>query len=432
MPSSSSASCRDADIRCDEVPPGRYFKDGMCDGAFLTQEYTYDAQILKDYFLERIAGMSNVEIIYGARLSDIHRDGDHYEVSLTDGRKFEAPFVLNATYASVNQVNNLAGFDPFRIKYELCEIILTEPSPALSGIGLTVMDGPFFSIMPFGKTGMHSLTSVTFTPHTACKESLPIFDCQRLSGGHCSPSRLGNCNDCPSRPASAWPYMSNLAHKYMRDHLAFSYRGSLFSMKSIWYGRQERVFGSKAEREALIDYTRQACRFARAIGCRNLVFGNPRNRDTSDLVSDIPVAIDFFRAIGEIALENETVIAIEPNPVIYNTHFINTTAEALEMVQRVNSPGIKINFDLGTVICNDEDWSQLRQIGPYVNHVHISEPYLKPIEERRELHESILSHCSACLPSVFVSIEMGNPGAPDQAKKAVDYIADLAERLNVR
>ena len=28
------------------------------------------------------------------------------------------------------------------------------------------MDGPFFSIMPFGETGLHSLTSVTFTPHT--------------------------------------------------------------------------------------------------------------------------------------------------------------------------------------------------------------------------------------------------------------------------
>ena len=35
----------------------------------------------------------------------------------------------------------------------------------LKNIGITVMDGPFFSIMPFGQTGLHSLTSVTFTPH---------------------------------------------------------------------------------------------------------------------------------------------------------------------------------------------------------------------------------------------------------------------------
>ena len=74
-----------------------------------------------------------------------------------DGSEFEAPFVLNATYASVNQIlNKLEGIESesFNIKYELCEIILCEPSDKLRDIGFTVMDGPFFSIMPFGKTGL--------------------------------------------------------------------------------------------------------------------------------------------------------------------------------------------------------------------------------------------------------------------------------------
>ena len=34
--------CQNAAIRCDEVPAEKYFKAGMCDGAFLTEEYTYD------------------------------------------------------------------------------------------------------------------------------------------------------------------------------------------------------------------------------------------------------------------------------------------------------------------------------------------------------------------------------------------------------
>ena len=89
------------------------------------------------------------------------------------------------------------------------------------------------SIMPFGKTGMHSLTAVTFTPHVACKEPLPRLDCQTKSNGYCSPYQLGNCNDCPAKPESAWPYMSRLARKYMRDDLEFSYVSSLFSMKPI-------------------------------------------------------------------------------------------------------------------------------------------------------------------------------------------------------
>lgn len=69
--------------------------------------------------------------------------------------------MLNATYASTNQISRMLGYEPFKIKYELCEIILCNVNEKLKNVGITVMDGPFFSIMPFGKTGYHSLTAVT-------------------------------------------------------------------------------------------------------------------------------------------------------------------------------------------------------------------------------------------------------------------------------
>ena len=158
-----------------------------------------------------------------------------YRVTTADGACFESAFVLNATYASTNQIINQArGLEEaFKIKYELCEIILCTVDAPLRDTGLTVMDGPFFSIMPFGKTGLHSLTSVTFTPHMASFQSLPAFPCQQRSGGFCSPEHLGNCDDCPARPESAWSYMSSLAKKYMREELGFQYVKSLFSMKPI-------------------------------------------------------------------------------------------------------------------------------------------------------------------------------------------------------
>ncbi len=283
------AFCRAAGIPCEELHPGQFFRPGMCDGAFLTREYTYDAMILRDYFISRLAELPDVKILYGTRLIAIERAGDCYRVA-TEGGDYEAPFILNATYASSNQVTALlyagtgggcpgqagvpgkavvdgghhdqagvpgkttgnggrpglaalSGEGPsaggpsdsglFAIKYELCEIILCDASPALSGYGFTVMDGPFFSIMPFGKTGLHSLTSVTFTPHATCYDSVPRFPCQEASGGLCSPARLGNCNGCPARPGTAFPYMASLARKYLKDDYGFSYKGSLFSMKPI-------------------------------------------------------------------------------------------------------------------------------------------------------------------------------------------------------
>ena len=44
---------------------------------------------------------------------------------------------------------------------------------------------------------------------------------------------MGNCNDCPHKPDSAWPYMSHLADKYMKPEYGYSYVESLYSMKPI-------------------------------------------------------------------------------------------------------------------------------------------------------------------------------------------------------
>ncbi|MCD7746063.1 MAG: FAD-dependent oxidoreductase [Lachnospiraceae bacterium] len=225
--------CDAADIPCTEVYPERFFKKDMCDGAFLTREYTYDARILRNYYTQRIDGMKNVEIKYAVTIAGIERNGDYYEIILSNGEKFRSSFLLNATYASTNQISRMAGFEPFKIKYELCEIILCHVNGALNDYGFTVMDGPFFSIMPFGKTGFHSLTSVTFTPHSTSYEEVPDFVCQKNSEGYCSRVHLGNCNLCPAKPKSAFPYMANLARKYLKDEYSFQYDSSLFSMKPI-------------------------------------------------------------------------------------------------------------------------------------------------------------------------------------------------------
>ncbi|MBQ9664109.1 MAG: amino acid oxidase [Oscillospiraceae bacterium] len=234
--------CKAAGIKCEEISPSLYFKHGVCDGAFLTEEDTYDALIIRDYYLEELKKLPNVVPCFNVRTDRITRTDDVVVIEYRIGEeKFsaEAPFFLNATYASTNQVlnqihdegSNEANFDKFKIKYEQCEIVLCSVGERLKNVGLTVMDGPFFSIMPFGKTPYHSLTAVTFTPHVTSYDDLPTFPCQE--GVSCSPQQLDNCNTCPHKPMSAWVHMSHLARKYMRPELEFSYESSLYSMKPI-------------------------------------------------------------------------------------------------------------------------------------------------------------------------------------------------------
>lgn len=225
--------CGDARIPCEKVIPGKYFKDDSCEGAFLTKEYVFDANVLKELIMNDLVPHSKVTLHFQARIADLKRTATSYLVTLESGESFSSDFLINTTYASVNQILLKLGFQPFEIKYELCEIILCRVAEELLGLGLTVMDGPFFSIMPFGRGDLHSLTAVSFTPHKVSYSALPQFDCQKSSQGTCSPRQLGNCNSCPAKPGTAWNYMAALARKYLRPEFSFDYSSSLFSIKPI-------------------------------------------------------------------------------------------------------------------------------------------------------------------------------------------------------
>ena len=54
-------------------------------------------------------------------------------------------------------------------------------SPALKGLGITVMDGPFFSMMPFPARGLHTLSHVRYTPHMHWNDQRGIDPYQKLN-----------------------------------------------------------------------------------------------------------------------------------------------------------------------------------------------------------------------------------------------------------
>lgn len=210
--------------------------------------------------------------------------------------------------------------------------------------------------------------------------------------------------------------------------LAAEYGLEVPSLQSMWYGRRERVFGTADERAALLDYTRRAILFAEVIGCRNLVFGNPKNRDTDNPADVTDVAVDFFREIGGFAAAHNTVVALEPNPPIYNTRFMNRTDEAVAMARLVDSDGIKVNVDFGAMIANGESVACLADIPEYINHVHISEPFLVPIE-RRDGHRELFRVLRDMDYAGYVSVEMAGKAPLDRVKRTVEYIRKLADEI---
>jgi len=223
--------CNFAEIPHEEIHIDRYFKHQTTAAAYKTREHAFCADRIKDYYLSLLNKKTNVDIILNSRIVDIEHDCGEYLISHSSGKRLKTGSVLNATYASTNQILQRFNLDTFQLKYQLCEVILCDVDQALKDVGLTVMDGPFFSLTPFG-FNTHSLTAVTYTPHQECTSALPFFPCQ-TDTPDCSEKQLANCNSCVNKPATSWEPMKQMAKKFLRDDLLFTYKQSLFAVKTI-------------------------------------------------------------------------------------------------------------------------------------------------------------------------------------------------------
>ncbi|MBC7489820.1 MAG: D amino acid oxidase (DAO) family protein, partial [Glaciimonas sp.] len=86
----------------------------------------------------------------------------------------------NCTYSGLNQFKGDFLGTQTELKQEITEMALMQTPPALAGLGITVMDGPFFSMMPFPARGLHTLSHVRYTPHRHWNDAQGIDPYQKL------------------------------------------------------------------------------------------------------------------------------------------------------------------------------------------------------------------------------------------------------------
>lgn len=149
----------------------RLFSPRLIDRAFVVDEPAFDATALRRA-LERQMAPLEIEIRLSTSALKVAPAGrGDVTVELDDGTTVTAPWAFNCTYAALNRLAGLDPADPARLKHQITEIALIEPPPALARLGITVMDGPFFSTMPFPARGLHSLSHVRYTPHVTWAEA---------------------------------------------------------------------------------------------------------------------------------------------------------------------------------------------------------------------------------------------------------------------
>ncbi len=134
------------------------------DGGILTEEVVYDSRLLSERILRDLA-LNNVEVECRKKVAKIEETDSGFDV-FVETEKLSARAIVNCTYANFNTFNTCLGLPKKQFQYELTVVPIVRWRQKTSPIGITLMDGPFFTILPFGKSGDYLLYHVN---HTVCQ-----------------------------------------------------------------------------------------------------------------------------------------------------------------------------------------------------------------------------------------------------------------------
>jgi D-psicose/D-tagatose/L-ribulose 3-epimerase len=181
-------------------------------------------------------------------------------------------------------------------------------------------------------------------------------------------------------------------------------------MQSLLFGTSGfNVFGDTGTQEKMLEHLYAICRIGGELGATRIVFGSPRNRDRQNLSDETSqtVASEFFRKLGDRAEACGVMVCLEPNPPVYGSNFMINSFETERMVRLINHPAIRMQFDTGSVLINQEDpQAVLSSASPLIGHIHLSEPQLVPLGDSGLSHAAMAKSLHHWLPQALATIEM--------------------------
>ncbi|WKN23568.1 NAD(P)/FAD-dependent oxidoreductase [Azotobacter vinelandii] len=190
--------CRDigASIQPADSALHALFEPRLIEGVFLVEEYAFDTTRLAKW-AEHELKASGVQVRYQTQVTSISRGAEAPLQIIVDPKHGDQElitcrYVFNCTYSGLNQFKGDFPGVRTALKQEITEMALMQMPASLKDLGITVMDGPFFSMMPFPARGLHTLSHVRYTPHLHWSDQRGIDPYKRLNhyGQHTRVDRI--------------------------------------------------------------------------------------------------------------------------------------------------------------------------------------------------------------------------------------------------
>lgn len=190
-----------------------------------------------------------------------------------------------------------------------------------------------------------------------------------------------------------------------------------------------KVFGTPAQKAALVEHLKRVADLAAGLGAVPLVFGAPKNRDRGELdeTTALHQAADLFAEVGDYCQQKGVCLCIEPNPTDYGCNFITNSQQGAEFVRLVNSPGFRLHLDAAGMFLAGEDLpTAIAAAADVLAHFHISEPNLGDFANPKVNHAAIAQTLQEIGWKHWVTIEMR---ATDQPSASVQQALETVKAI---
>lgn len=162
------------------------FDSRLIESLFEVQECAFDASVLAEWARWELDDCG-VDVQLNTHADAVHAAPGNRILVGTMGvngtvEQLRSDVVFNCTYAGLNQLGGDFGGVRTGLKQEITEIALLDMPTVLGDLGVTVMDGPFYSLMPFPARGLHSFSHVRYTPHVQWVDQRGLDPYSKLDG----------------------------------------------------------------------------------------------------------------------------------------------------------------------------------------------------------------------------------------------------------
>jgi glycine/D-amino acid oxidase-like deaminating enzyme len=198
----------------------KIFNKELIEEVFLVKEFAFDAKILKEIMKVRLEA-AGVSISYNTEVLRVENQdsSELIQLDLKDSEAIAAKFVFNCTYSQINKLMKDSNLPLLPMKQELTEMALIQMPEELKDVGITVMDGPFFSTMPYPSQNLNSLSHVRYTPHFSW------VDREHFMDGHEYMKK--------NKLKSHYLYMLNDSQRYIPALKEAKYVESIYEIKTV-------------------------------------------------------------------------------------------------------------------------------------------------------------------------------------------------------